>query len=857
MEENPSSSASRVTRSRTGTGKHQESLNKGARHDSLKKDKPLKSDNQTAEEQQQFLTVKYNKGKRNLSYESDEESSGIQENKNEGNMNEDNGEDDTQSIHSNNSNISEHPIWRQNLGLKRYKVRALVKDFLEKSIGQKLAWITKELKGKIEYTFIKVEYRKKTKGSYIAIYFNKKEKLKKALDLEFINGDKEKFKLKEKSLNICIINANNMQRYTIIWNLPVSIKKNELKTELEHRYGKVESISTVLGEMWQKAYVTFVDPEDARNFIKSWSQIIGEDIVRVTPPGVTTSQLKERGEYAVRALGIPPGMNPAELYNEFKKIGAMTCYVPRNAFYARKRMAILSFESEEIKTGAIGYKWETEDFTVELMDMNVKACHRCYDITHLAKDCPVTQKTNERNIALQQRMDKFGKVWKRHNPSAYNRIQKRLDPSYVGVLKTNINRSHQQVRYINKETNTQQIDLFTTQLTNLQQTMENAIELLNNLTKRMEQAYNNNIGSGVGIMIKSNIAKHVYKIDKFEGHGICILLSFKGRVVFQIIGIYASNKYSSNNIILRKLKPWLYNHISQALSNNWISIIMGDWNATSDPSKDRFPVKTKTSPESNLLQSIIWSEYTDTYRHHNGDKQEYTFYQSFKEKIRSKSRIDLIWIHQSHEELIMDADIDDMTLIANSDHFCAHVTLDVSKYCDGTSYKKYKRVNYRTPRLWNLKMTDKENWEKFTQETEDAWEKQLQLRTNLKLVEDIWQKIKSTIINVGNKNLPKAKEPRNRSKIESTNNMNAQKLVTIETMKNKLTNKYELNIQSFPSAGLPKEKLEWVNNIKKLWITIRKLIKRELIREKKKEIKHKIELRQEFLSTKPKHMIDK
>ncbi|CAG8656704.1 7383_t:CDS:1, partial [Diversispora eburnea] len=42
-------------------------------------------------------------------------------------------------------------------------------------------------------------------------------------------------------------------------------------------------------------------------------------------------------------------------------------------------------------------------------------------------------------------------------------------------------------RHINKETNIQQIDLFTTQLTNLQQTMENAIELLNNLTKRMER----------------------------------------------------------------------------------------------------------------------------------------------------------------------------------------------------------------------------------------------------------------------------------------------------------------------------------------------------------------------------------
>ncbi|CAG8638398.1 10376_t:CDS:1, partial [Diversispora eburnea] len=57
--------------------------------------------------------------------------------------------------------------------------------------------------------------------------------------------------------------------------------------------------------------------------------------------------------------------------------------------------------------------------------------------------------------------------------------------------------------------------------------------------------------------------------------------------------------------------------------------------------------------------------------------------------------------------------------------------------------------------------------------------------------------------------------------------------------------------------GLPKEKLEWVNNIKKLWITIRNLIKRELIGKKKKEIKHKIKLRQEFLNTKPKHIIDK
>ncbi|CAG8791703.1 7548_t:CDS:1, partial [Dentiscutata erythropus] len=467
MEGNPSSSVNRVTRSKTGTGKQQASFNKGTRHDPLKKDRPLKSgstlenikakvntdkqqqkdqtremevetvlieseDNNMFEEQQQFLQVKYDKGKRKLSQVENESNDGVYNNENEENTEDKYDEDDIQSIYSDNSNMSNHPEWRRNLGLKRYKARALVQNFLGKSIGKKLDWITQELKDKIEYTFIKVEYRKKTKGSYIAIYFNKKEELKKALDLEFVNENKEKFKLEEKSLNTRTTDANNKQTRAVIWDLPVSMKKNELKTELEHRYGKVESISTVLGEMWQKAYVTFADPEDTRNFTKSWSQTIGEDIVRVTPPGVTVSQLKERGEYAVRALGIPPGMTPSEIYNEFKKIGAMTCYVPRNAFYARKRMAILSFESAEIRNNAIGHKWLTEDFTIELMDITTKACHRCYDITHLAKDCPINQKATERTIALQQRMDKFGKVWKRHNPSAYNRIQKRLDPSYAG-----------------------------------------------------------------------------------------------------------------------------------------------------------------------------------------------------------------------------------------------------------------------------------------------------------------------------------------------------------------------------------------------------------------------------------------
>ncbi|RHZ77019.1 hypothetical protein Glove_186g87 [Diversispora epigaea] len=156
---------------------------------------------------------------------------------------------------------------------------------------------------------------------------------------------------------------------------------------------------------------------------------------------------------------------------------------------------------------------------------------------------------------------------------------------------------------------------------------------------------NNNIGSGIGFMLKSNITKHIYKVDRLEGHGISILLPYKGKTTIQLIGIYAPNKYSTNKNILRQLKPWLYNQVSQALSNDWISIIMGDWNTTPNPSIDRNLSKTKTSPESSLLQSIIWNGYIDTYR--------------------SRSRIDSVWINQQYEEYITGANIDNTTLTQN------------------------------------------------------------------------------------------------------------------------------------------------------------------------------------------------
>ncbi|RHZ51241.1 hypothetical protein Glove_481g65 [Diversispora epigaea] len=145
----------------------------------------------------------------------------------------------------------------------------------------------------------------------------------------------------------------------------------------------------------------------------------------------------------------------------------------------------------------------------------------------------------------------------------------------------------------------------------------------------------------------------------------------------------------------RKMYNLWWSSVAEAHNNNLGSgVAMGDWNATPNPSIDRFPEKRKTSAESSLIQSLMYSGYIDIYRILNKDKVKFTFHQIFNNTIRSKSRIDSIWINQTYEDSIMEADIDDMTLVANSDHLCARISIDVKNYCDGLSYKKHKRLNY-------------------------------------------------------------------------------------------------------------------------------------------------------------------
>lgn len=399
-------------------------------------------------------------------------------------------EGDNNSINSEGSNNSYFAEWRVKLNLKRYVARAKATLFKGKNTGKKLSNITKELENKINYSFARMEYRKKSKGAYISLFFEDRKEWEKILEHEFQTDAGEKFKMEGKPLNSSKLSKKYEQKRAIIWDLPVNWKKQELVAEIERKYGKVEFLSMYVGGMWQKAHVTFKDAEDTKNFLKEWSQIIGDDVVRVTVPGVPPQQLKDRGQYAVRAVGIPQGMTPKELYNYVTTFGAKTCYVPRNGFYARKRMAIISVESQEIMEGLIGQEWITDDFNIKLIDITKKTCHRCHDQNHLVKDCPLNGRDEERNHKYKEQLDKFGNIWKKHNIGAYNRIQRNLDPSYSGVLKGNNNNNNTNIKIMRRENmqpDNDMVNKLSQQMEQLQIMITNNAQMLNKVIRRLEK----------------------------------------------------------------------------------------------------------------------------------------------------------------------------------------------------------------------------------------------------------------------------------------------------------------------------------------------------------------------------------
>ena len=140
-------------------------------------------------------------------------------------------------------------------------------------------------------------------------------------------------------------------------------------------------------------------------------------------------------------------------------------------------------------------------------------------------------------------------------------------------------------------------------------------------------------------MIKAELAKHVYKIDKFDGYAISVDLAFIHNIKLRIIVIY----YPAGNtkkIIRTRLTKWCETKLNQDSSSESYQIILGDFNATMNPSKDRTRANGSTPksilPESKLLKLLDDLNFIDLYRICNEDSGGYTWWSRVDSRIQSK-----------------------------------------------------------------------------------------------------------------------------------------------------------------------------------------------------------------------------
>ncbi|RHZ82226.1 hypothetical protein Glove_110g49 [Diversispora epigaea] len=143
--------------------------------------------------------------------------------------------------------------------------------------------------------------------------------------------------------------------------------------------------------------------------------------------------------------------------------------------------------------------------------------------------------------------------------------------------------------------------------------------------------------TGIGLLIKKDIAKHIQKVFRFDGRLLSVSLLFKGKSRILIIQVYLSSDKKSSRIYQTQIRKL----ITEETKKNINIIIMGDFNAVVLPHLDRLSRgKDKVSipshkPEIPLFDFFEDWAFTDLQATWQGDKHTFTWKNSLSEKFYS------------------------------------------------------------------------------------------------------------------------------------------------------------------------------------------------------------------------------
>src|SRR6185436_4745081 len=123
-------------------------------------------------------------------------------------------------------------------------------------------------------------------------------------------------------------------------------------------------------------------------------------------------------------------MTAVELFTIMKNIGAQTCYMPITRNGNRKGIAILNFESQEIRDEAVGKGYQVDQFMIKIVPAETKVCHQCKSADHLVNECEIAKENKEREFRQKQNYQRFNQIYKRYQPKVYNTLSNRYTEKY-------------------------------------------------------------------------------------------------------------------------------------------------------------------------------------------------------------------------------------------------------------------------------------------------------------------------------------------------------------------------------------------------------------------------------------------
>jgi ribonuclease HI/endonuclease/exonuclease/phosphatase family metal-dependent hydrolase len=223
-------------------------------------------------------------------------------------------------------------------------------------------------------------------------------------------------------------------------------------------------------------------------------------------------------------------------------------------------------------------------------------------------------------------------------------------------------------------------------------------------------------GSGVAIIMEKELAKHVSRITKIDGHVLALHMFFK-KCKICIIQVYLpSNKNSSNNYqrAIRRV-------ITEEIKNKTKIILMGDFNAASNPQTDRLHKANKPiswKPEIEIFNFLEDWAFVDIQK--AWEKEEITHTWSNK---YTSSRIDYIWLSADiASDSIYSFKNIEAKEITNSDHTLLNIKLLSDKITDNNKKSTTKRKK-KTTTIIDSKNATKEQWKEFQEKVDNGLDK--------------------------------------------------------------------------------------------------------------------------------------